>query len=56
MKTFPKASDFIVPGKEIRVPEAVERNIFEEMTSLESEHEREEARAIEAARKIILDL
>ena len=56
MKTYPKISDFILPGKEIRVSEESETKIIQEMANHESDMLRQEAKAIQESRKIILDL
>ena len=56
MKTYPKISDFILPGKEIRVSEESEAKIIQEMANYESDMLRQEAKAIQESRKIILDL
>lgn len=56
MKTYPKISDFILPGKEIKVSEESETKIIQEMANHESDMLRQEAKAIQESRKIILDL
>ena len=55
MKTYPKISDFTMPGKEIRVPEKAEKDIIEAVAAFESKGIREEAEAIQEAKRIILD-